>query len=987
MKTNNLQNLSRILKDNLNLKFKKMFFFLCFIVGGFFVLGAGNAKAIAQPVGTYYICQAGSGTGDGSTVDNCRSIVNHNSDTFTSPSTIYLIDAMTSIVIPPSSGSSDVSRIIYRGDLAGHAGVMNCAGKDRCIYISGKNYLSFVGLALSNAIRNIESAGSTTGITIQQNQIGTSTGTNAASIWAATTPINWLVTENTFTGGEDYILVVLTGTTFSVTNNTFSSCVAGNYGNYFTSGGSSVNFSGNTISGFTTAGTLNYFGGINGLTFSSNTIGNASSPSIGNGVRFDNVSNLASYGNNVSYVAGRPFYISGITTGTMANDTASYATGSSGSGYNGFYWEDTANTTCTNCVSHHNDGDGFSTNVSAIVNCYKCLSYNNGSIEASGDGYTSHNASVFNLYYSAGHSNKKSGAAMTGSGNGEIHNCNFYNNYDETISDDLGIYINSSGTWSIKDNIMSHNRTEAFVAGVGVFNFSNNLYWDDRNLGGNNFYYINSTYDYANFIAANQETNPIHSSPFFTSPSDFHLQPVSPAIDAGTSVSLTSDCVGNPIYGTPDIGAYEYQPPHTVGTDKIDIGAGARIYGDGKFRDLNTTSSELADLTITPQTESFETYESDEVRPEWLNITNITWNETKEWTESIDSALTNTLHTVGDLTPHKYYNISVDDVLGQNIIGDNCINGICKSDSNGKIVFTYNGTYSEHTFKVEAGDNSNPTLTNNTNNKFYTNTTSVTLSLTTDENSICHYSNNSSTTFDNATAFTVTGEITHSVELTNLTSGNYLYYAICRDSNSNESSYTLSFEIAPEELKEKISSPIIKTGEGKEKMKSNSTVHSNEKEIKLQGEDIKLANGTIKIYRNSKLIKTILVDEKGKWSKKIKLDKDFNGYLKVKLYNQYGTLLNEKKTKVKVDNEKPEITIFPKNLTSVTRGKTNITWEATDNNKVTSYKIYLGGNVYKTKTNSFMVPAKTEKGMQYLRIRAYDKAGNSSYREAFVLVR
>lgn len=469
---------------------------------------------------------------------------------------------------------------------------------------------------------------------------------------------------------------------------------------------------------------------------------------------------------------------------------------------------------------------------------------------------------------------------------------------------------------------------------------------------------------------------------------DFSLQHISLAIDTGTSVGLTSDYAGNPIYGTPDIGAYEYQPPHTIGTDKVDIGAGARIYGDGKFRDLSATNSDLADLSIAPESGNFEIYESDEVRPEWLNITDITWDSIKEWSESSnDLSLANTLHTVGDLEANKYYNVSVDDTLGLNIEGDDCTNGICKANSEGKIVFTYTGTYSTHTFKVEAGDNTNPTLTNNTNNKFNSNTTSVTLSLTTDENSTCKYSNDQNSTFDNGILFTTTGETSHYTELTNLTSGNYIYYAICRDVNSNESSYTLTFEIAPLELKIDVSSPVIKINKEKTKLKSGETVYSDEREVKLQGNDIKIKNGTVKIYRNSKLIKTITVDENGKWSKSIELDKDFSGYLKIKQFDEYGTLLATKKTKVKVDTKKPAFQSFPKKMTLVTSGKTNLSFLATDNKEVTSYKIYLGGKIYKTKTNSFLIPQDTPKGTQYLRIRAYDKAGNSTYKETFVLVR
>jgi hypothetical protein len=50
-----------------------------------------------------------------------------------------------------------------------------------------------------------------------------------------------------------------------------------------------------------------------------------------------------------------------------------------------------------------------------------------------------------------------------------------------------------------------------------------------------------------------------NTDPLFISDSDFHLQNISPAINAGTDVGLTEDYAGNPIVGAPDIGAYEYQ--------------------------------------------------------------------------------------------------------------------------------------------------------------------------------------------------------------------------------------------------------------------------------------------------------------------------------------------------------------------------------------------------------------------------------------------
>ena len=51
--------------------------------------------------------------------------------------------------------------------------------------------------------------------------------------------------------------------------------------------------------------------------------------------------------------------------------------------------------------------------------------------------------------------------------------------------------------------------------------------------------------------------NNLVTDPLFVSASDFHLQPGSPAHDAGMDVGLTSDIEDNPIVGLPDIGAYE----------------------------------------------------------------------------------------------------------------------------------------------------------------------------------------------------------------------------------------------------------------------------------------------------------------------------------------------------------------------------------------------------------------------------------------------
>jgi hypothetical protein len=234
------------------------------------------------------------------------------------------------------------------------------------------------------------------------------------------------------------------------------------------------------------------------------------------------------------------------------------------------------------------------------------------------------------------------------------------------------------------------------------------------------------------------------------------------------------------------------------------------------------------------------------------------------------------------------------------------------------------------------------------------------------------------------TLFDSTSSTNHSTLISNLNLGtSYTYHIKCQDQATNESQSQLTFSIDSITTTSTLKKIKIKIQRTSNKFKDTLRVSKNK--FKLKQTDTALANGTIEVYKGNKLWKTINVDVTGAWSKLFNLKKDTE--LKIKQYNSDGILLATSKAKIKVDTKKPEITSFPKNQTLVTRGKTNLTFLATDNNKVTEYKIYLGGNIYKTKTNSFLIPANTDLGIQRLRIRAYDKAGNSSYKETFVLVR
>jgi hypothetical protein len=205
------------------------------------------------------------------------------------------------------------------------------------------------------------------------------------------------------------------------------------------------------------------------------------------------------------------------------------------------------------------------------------------------------------------------------------------------------------------------------------------------------------------------------ADPLFTNPfwSDFSLQSLSPAIDAGTTTSImiatTTDIIGNPIYGTPDIGAYEYQPPFALGTSLIDPTGNIRIYGDRMYRYTTATSSTMSANFLVAPAEGTWTYSASTTRPEWLNISNITWGTTKQWTAS-SSMATTTVYTIGDLTPNATYTISVDGAASTSLTSS-CSNDICTADSNGKLILTYTGGYSTHTFAVTPYTAPTPTPT------------------------------------------------------------------------------------------------------------------------------------------------------------------------------------------------------------------------------------------------------------------------------------
>lgn len=194
----------------------------------------------------------------------------------------------------------------------------------------------------------------------------------------------------------------------------------------------------------------------------------------------------------------------------------------------------------------------------------------------------------------------------------------------------------------------------------------------------------------------------------FSTTSDFTLRFSSPAIDAGTTTPLhtatSTDFFGNPIYGTPDIGAIEYQPPYTIGTHDVPATGAIRLYADGKFRErVASTTASTSDLAVAPQ----GGWGSADYR-EYMDIQIDTWTATSMAWTATSSIATTTVFTIGGLTPNGWYNVQLDAATSSSIGGATCTSSVCEANGSGVLAFTYSGSWSTHSFEVTPGSNPNP---------------------------------------------------------------------------------------------------------------------------------------------------------------------------------------------------------------------------------------------------------------------------------------
>lgn len=267
--------------------------------------------------------------------------------------------------------------------------------------------------------------------------------------------------------------------------------------------------------------------------------------------------------------------------------------------------------------------------------------------------------------------------------------------YNNVVSNNAtGIYMGNYAHYSlIRNNIFSHNTTNidvGFTTALISFAASNN-----------NWYLGTVDSDWTNTYQGTR--NIASTSPLLVNyqQKDFRLDSLSPNIDTGLTVGLNTDVLGNPIYGTPDIGAVEYQPPFTIGVDGINTSGNVKLYGNGKYRYLNATStSEQANLSVAPQS-GFGSQDY----ADYMVLDINTWGpdevgSTKSWTASSSNAGL-AVFSIEGLTPSTNYNVAVDGLMSGRITGSNCVSHVCTTNSSGLLTFTYSGGWSTHTFSVE----------------------------------------------------------------------------------------------------------------------------------------------------------------------------------------------------------------------------------------------------------------------------------------------
>ncbi|MFC1637981.1 fibronectin type III domain-containing protein [Patescibacteria group bacterium] len=666
---------------------------------------------------TYYVTQGGTGAKDGSYAAP-SAVATFNAGTAPyddlSDDTVYFLDSFTTVVTVPVGGSSADSPVTLRGDYSGRSAVINGGGAAAtCFDINSKNYVTVDGFEVTNCTtdgfrvrgssqgiiaRNIYSHAITTGGAQAFQTEGTAQvdyydiqGDDCADDGFS---IHGTPTVNIYTGsfsGNDQGVNMIEGPTFygediTITNATTDYIyVQGYHPSYLPEVAMEAEFRNIILDGTGGAAGRGEVIRVNGqyTTFTLRDVTIRNMPTFA-----ANTPVIRHFGNGTDG-QGATSYLYGVN---IAGNGAAYGVLATADGKS---W-----TIDRDSIS------GKSSYISDVTEGVKSYTASDVNIkrtkfsEITGSSAVAvTNPTTLTIDYNTFFDLSGSYYAVNSSADSTL-NVRHNTDYNSSAAG-RGVYIRTGVDAIVKNNILS-GLSYAMVCGAPIGSLSatyNVLYNNTSNFAG----------------AGCTATQSVTSNPLLVSSSDFQLQYLSPAIDAGTDLSLTADFAGNSIYGLPDIGAYEYQPPYTMGTDEVDTSGDVRVYGDGKFRNTVAVGGTTANLSVDPASDD---------KSQYLDIDISTWETTgdysKAWTENSTTITGNTVHTVGDLENNKYYIVTVDGGIS-NMTGGNCqtvgSNFSCLSNGSGEIEFTYSGGYSQHDFVVEEGDNTAPTITNITSDK------------------------------------------------------------------------------------------------------------------------------------------------------------------------------------------------------------------------------------------------------------------------------
>ena len=321
------------------------------------------------------------------------------------------------------------------------------------------------------------------------------------------------------------------------------------------------------------------------------------------------------------------------------------------------------------------------------------------------------------------------------------------------------------------------------------FSIDNNIYNGDVefNYLGTGIYTIEDWITALGGAGDGNDNAWFFADPLLISSVDLNLLPTSPAIDAGADVSLATDFAGNSIYGVPDIGAYEYQPPYTFAANDIPTTGSIRLYSDGQYRVLTaTSSSEIADFSVMPGDGSYlatTTQYMDITIDSWL--TSGTYN--KQWTATstagdFKTLATSTIYTIGDLAPSTYYSVYYTKQDEDQVYLDTYL-----ANDSGQISFDYDQGFSAVTFEVEE-DTTSPTafeLLSPSNNSYTTQASELTFSWSASsdsESGLAKYQLYLDSTLDTDS---ISSLVTSIEPTNNLTCGTHTWYLKALDNAGN----------------------------------------------------------------------------------------------------------------------------------------------------------------------------------------------------------